>query len=183
MIKTIFYFTVYNVRYKGIKSNGIPFLHIEKNGLLVIGDNFNMNNGLRYNAIGYVNPCTFVVLNHAVLEIGNNVGMSQATLVCHNRITIGNNVKLGGGVKIYDTDFHSIEPSIRLNHELDLLSKKTAPVSIGENAFIGAGSIILKGVSIGNNVIVGAGAVVTKSIPDNEIWGGNPAKFLKKILI
>ena len=59
--------------------------------------------------------------------------------------------------------------------------KKVAPVIIKDNAFIGAGSIILKGTIIGMNSIVAAGSVVTKSIPDNEIWGGNPAKFIKKV--
>ncbi|WP_103192495.1 acyltransferase [Formosa algae] len=46
---------------------------------------------------------------------------------------------------------------------------------------MGASSIILKGVTIGENSIIGAGSVVTKSVPCNEIWGGNPAKFIRKI--
>lgn len=52
---------------------------------------------------------------------------------------------------------------------------------IEDNVFIGARCIILKGVTIGENSIVGAGSVVTKSIPANEIWAGNPAKFIRKI--
>ena len=57
----------------------------------------------------------------------------------------------------------------------------TSPVIIKDGAFIGAHSIILKGVIIGEKSIVGAGSVVTKSIPDGEIWAGNPAKFIRKI--
>ena len=57
----------------------------------------------------------------------------------------------------------------------------TKPVEIREGAFVGAHCIILKGVTIGKEAIVGAGSVVTKSIPDGEIWGGNPAKFIRKI--
>ena len=53
-------------------------------------------------------------------------------------------------------------------------------VHIGDGAFIGVGSIICKDVTIGKNAIVAAGSVVTKDIPDDEIWGGNPAKFIKK---
>lgn len=56
----------------------------------------------------------------------------------------------------------------------------TKPVSIGNGAFIGAHSIILKGVSIGEKSIVGAGSVVTKGIPDGEVWAGNPAQFIRK---
>ena len=55
------------------------------------------------------------------------------------------------------------------------------PVVIKDGAFIGAHTIVLKGVTIGERSIVGAGSVVTRSIPDYEIWAGNPAKFIKKV--
>ena len=58
---------------------------------------------------------------------------------------------------------------------------KTKPILIKEGAFIGAQSIILKGVTIGKHSVVGAGSVVTKDIPDGEIWGGNPAVFIRKV--
>lgn len=115
------------------------------------------------------------------ISIGNNVGMSQSAIICHHSITIGDNVKIGGGVKVYDTNFHSLNPSVRRNRDLDLKEKKCRPVVIEHDAFIGAASIILSGVTIGANSIVGAGSVVTKSIPANEIWGGNPAKFINKV--
>ena len=54
---------------------------------------------------------------------------------------------------------------------------------IEDNVFIGAHSTILKGVTIGQNSIIGACSVVTKNIPPNEIWAGNPAKFIKKLEI
>lgn len=53
--------------------------------------------------------------------------------------------------------------------------------TIGNNVSIYTGSIIFGDVIIGNNVIIGAGSVVTKSIPDNQIWAGNPAKFIREI--
>ena len=52
---------------------------------------------------------------------------------------------------------------------------------IKDHAFIGAHSLILKGVTIGKYSVVGAGSVVTKSIPDGEIWAGNPAHFIRKL--
>ena len=54
-------------------------------------------------------------------------------------------------------------------------------VKIKNNVFIGAKYIILKGVTIGENSVVGAGSVVTKSIPANQIWAGNPAKFIRNL--
>lgn len=53
-------------------------------------------------------------------------------------------------------------------------------VYIGNRVFIGANTIICKDVVIGNNVLIGAGSIVTKDIPDNEVWAGNPAKFIRK---
>lgn len=55
------------------------------------------------------------------------------------------------------------------------------PIKIGNNCFIGYGSIILPGVIIGNNVVIAAGSVVTSNIPDNSVYGGNPAKLIKPI--
>ena len=57
---------------------------------------------------------------------------------------------------------------------------KSYKVELQDNCFIGANTIICSPVIIGKNAIVGAGSVVTKNIPDNEIWAGNPAKFIKK---
>ena len=111
---------------------------------------------------------------------GINVGISQAALIAIADITIGNNVKIGGGVKIYTTDFHSLDPMIRKSKG-DVKNRIKKPVVIKENAFIGAHAIILKGVTVGENSIVGAGSVVTKDIPDNQIWAGNPARFIRNI--
>lgn len=114
------------------------------------------------------------------LTIGENVGISQTALIAHDNLTIGNNVKIGGGTCVYTTDFHSIDPQIRASKE-DMKHRKCAPVVIEDNVFIGARCIILKGVVIGKNSIVGAGSVVTKSIPSNQIWAGNPARFIRNI--
>lgn len=56
-------------------------------------------------------------------------------------------------------------------------------VTIGNETFIGSGAILRENINIGNNSIIGCGSVVVKDIPDNEIWVGNPAKFLRKNLI
>ena len=162
------------------RTNGVPYVMVSLGGKLTIGKNFAMNNGIKGNPIGCYDRCTFWVGKGAVLRIGDNVGMSQAALVAIADIVIGNNVKIGGGTSIFTSDFHALDPKIRASSE-DLLHRKCAPVIIEDNAFIGARSMILKGVTIGKNSIVGAGSIVTKSVPENEIWAGNPARFVRKI--
>ena len=169
-----------NVSYKNIRVNGIPYIMVARGGKFIIGDNFAMNNGIKGNPIGSYRRCTFFVDRNAKLIIGDNVGISQTALICHKSIKIGNNVKIGGGVSIYDTDFHSLDPEIRKSKE-DIKNRIEKAVIIKDNVFIGAHSIILKGVTIGENSIIGAGSVVTKSVPNNQIWAGNPAKFIRNI--
>lgn len=168
------------VSYKNIKVSGIPYIMVARGGKFVIGNNFAMNNGIKGNPIGSYRRCTFFVDRNATLTIGDDVGISQTALICHKSITIGNYVKIGGGVSIYDTDFHSLDPEIRKSKD-DIKYRAEKPVVIKDNVFIGAHSIILKGVTIGENSIIGAGSVVTKSVPDNQIWAGNPAKFIRNI--
>ena len=55
------------------------------------------------------------------------------------------------------------------------------PVKIGDNVWLGAGVIINPGVTIGDNSVIGSGSVVTKDIPEDSIFAGNPAKFIRKI--
>lgn len=100
--------------------------------------------------------------------IGNNVHFDT---LYPEQITIGNHVHITAGVTI-------------LTHSLDTTKSginwvKTS-VTIEDDCFIGTNSIICNEVTIGKNSIVGAGSIVTKSIPPNEIWAGNPAKFIKK---
>lgn len=172
----MFYFN--NVSYVNIKSKGIPFISVARLGQMIIGKDFKINNCIYSNPIGRNTRSTLFVDNNALLEIGNNVGISNTAIICHCNIKIGDNVKIGGGVCIYDTDFHALMSTQRIDPDLDKKGKKNSPVIIGNNVFIGAHSTILKGVTIGNNSIIGAASVITKSIPENEIWAGNPAKYI-----
>lgn len=154
---------------------------IEHGSSMKWGRDFSMNNGMSGNQIGFNTPCIFRC-EKAHITIGDNVGMSQTTLIakCAD-ITIGNNVKLGGGVKLYTSDFHSLNFEYRRDWTIDKEHRSSAPITLEDDCFIGAGSIILKGVTIGARSIIGAGSVVTKSVPKGEIWAGNPARFIKKI--
>lgn len=168
------------VHFYNFRTSGIPYIMVAWGGKFCIGKNFVMNNGIKGNPIGCYQRCTFFVDRKGILIIGDNVGISQTAIVCHHSIKIGNNVKIGGGVCIYDTDFHSLDPNLRKSKD-DAKHRSIKPVTIGNNAFLGAHSIILKGVSIGENSVIGAGSVVTHSVPPNQIWAGNPAKFIRNI--
>jgi acetyltransferase-like isoleucine patch superfamily enzyme len=80
---------------------------------------------------------------------------------------------LGGGCRVYDSDFHPLDATARSANDLSAI--RIRPVVIGDDVFVGAYSIILKGVRIGERAIIGAGSVVTRDVPAGEIWAGNPA--------
>jgi acetyltransferase-like isoleucine patch superfamily enzyme len=162
-----------------LKVNGILKIHVTRRGRLVIGNNCKINSGSNHNLIGRQQKNIFWV--EGVLEIGNNVGMSCAAIVCNHQIKIGDNVTIGGNTVIYDSDFHSLVAYERKDAALDRKYAKKSAVIVENNVFIGAHTTILKGVTIGENSIIGACSVVAKSIPPNQIWAGNPARFIKNI--
>lgn len=116
-----------------------------------------------------------------VLSIGDNSAISNTAITVAESVNIGRNVFIGAGCKIYDTDFHPIEAEFRFGDTVDITRTKTKRIIIEDGAFIGGHSIILKGSHIGENSVIGAGSVVAGNIPANEIWAGNPARFMKKI--
>ena len=156
-------------------------VHIAGNGRISIGIGTRMNSGPRRNPIGGDTRTALICQPGGVIEIGANCRLSNCTLVAKNKVVLEAEVMVGGGVKIYDTDFHNIDPTLRLAERPGACHGISRPVLIRRNAFIGAHSIILKGVTVGKNSVVGAGSVVTQNIPDNEIWAGNPAKLLRKM--
>lgn len=120
--------------------------------------------------------------------IGENCNICSHCLI-ENDVKIGNNVTIKCGVQIWDGI--EIEDDVFIGANVtftnDKYPKSKNPdwtllrTKICKGASIGAGSTILPGITIGTNAIVGAGSVVTKSIPDNELWLGNPARFVRKI--
>lgn len=97
-------------------------------------------------------------------RIFSNIAGPEAYL-----ISLGNNVTVATGVRLITHDNSISKP---LPEFSDLFGR----ITIEDNCFIGAYSIILCGVTIGKNSIIGAGSLVVKSVPSGEIWGGVPAK-------
>jgi acetyltransferase-like isoleucine patch superfamily enzyme len=171
------------VVFSTFRTHGVPMIDVKIGGKFTIGKNFRMNNGKYYNKIGRQQQSSFVVAKGSFLSFGDNVGLSSSSFFCSQRISVGNNVMIGGNCVFYDTDFHSLNFLERRDGKVDEEKSKSLPVIIEDDVFIGAHSTILKGVTIGKGSIIGAASLVSKSIPPNEIWGGNPVNFIKRLSI
>ena len=112
---------------------------------------------------------------------------------CGKNITIGKNVFINAGCKFQDQGGIFIDDNCLIGHNVtittlnhDIKPSKRAslhpkPVKIGKNVWIGANVTIIPGINIGNNAIIGAGSIVSKDIPRNAVAVGNPAKVIKYI--
>ena len=110
----------------------------------------------------------------ASLTIGNRVFFNHnCSITSHSSISIGDGCNIANNVVIVDH-----------NHKIDSNGLKDGftfkEITIGKNVWIGANSTVLQGVSIGDGAVIAAGAVVTRNVPSYEIWGGVPARFIKK---
>lgn len=166
-----------NLRVRGI----IYFFQHDNKSRMIIGNNVYINSSCKANPIGCGDKMYVQMVDNGQLIIGNNCGISNCAFTCAEKIELKDNVLLGAGCKIYDTDFHSLEYSERVKGNYPGAPIKTAPICIKEGVFVGAGSFILKGVTIGEHSVIGAGSVVTKNIPAGEIWAGNPVRFIRKV--
>ncbi len=155
------------------------FIYIKNQGVITIGEKLLVNAHWKANLIGVGERTLIIVKPKAVLTIGKNVGISNSAIICHQHITIEDDVMIGGGCCIYDTDFHSIDFENRVY--FGSVGVKKAPVVISKGVWLGARVMVLKGVRIGERSVIAAGSVVVKNVPDGELWGGNPAVFIKKI--
>ena len=126
-----------------------------------------------------------VILKNA--QIGDNCNICSHCFI-ENDVFVGNNVTIKCGVFLWDgitiEDNVQIGPNVTFTNDKYPRAKQPFVLqhtTIKKNASIGAAAVILGGVTIGENALIGAGSVVTKDIPANELWVGNPAKFIRKI--
>ena len=159
--------------------HGKLYINLFSSAKVKIGDDFYYSSRWAVNALCANKRGVFYATHNAEIVIGDNVGMSSTVLWSHEKITIGNNVKIGGNCILIDTDAHNMDYLIRRDKHTDWGISK--PIVIEDDVFIGMNCIILKGVTIGARSVVAAGSVVTKSIPSGCIAGGNPAKVIRSL--
>ena len=165
-------------RLSGMRLFGIPLIQQSRRGLIQIGSNFKAVSVARHNSLGVTQRVTIKALGPVgALRIGHNVGISGATVSARSSIVIGNNVLIGSGALISDNDAHPLHPMDRE----DPSKTRSAPIVIEDDVFIGARSIVLKGVTIGRGSVIGAGSIVVHDVPELTIVAGNPAKVISEL--
>jgi acetyltransferase-like isoleucine patch superfamily enzyme len=113
----------------------------------------------------------------ARLSIGEFTSIGPSTIInVSEEVYIGKRCLISWNCDIMDTDFHEI-----VSAENKSGCSVSAPVCVGDDVWIGAHSIVLKGTTIGNNCVIGAGSIVSGNIPSNSLAAGNPAQVLRRI--
>jgi acetyltransferase-like isoleucine patch superfamily enzyme len=164
-----------------IKLIGFPIVSGRRRSSIRFGKNVKLVSVSKGTSLGVSRRSIIRTLSaDALIEIGDDTGLSGVTICSANRISIGERCLIGSDVMIVDTDFHPLaiqdrryadRPTRNKNHEIE----------IGSDVFVGARTIILKGVQIGRGSVIGAGSVVTQSVPPGTVFAGNPAQFIKKL--
>lgn len=156
---------------------GLPVVSRSADSRIVVEADVVLCSASRWTALGVAHPVVLRTMRPgAVLHIGRGTGISGGSFCAARSLRIGERCLIGADVLIADTDFHSSAPADR---ELGWDAVASAPVHIGDDVFVGARVVILKGVRIGDGAVVGAGAVVTRSVPAGAVVAGNPAVVLK----
>ena len=162
-----------------IRLFGHPICSRYPGSFISLGSHVTLDSSVRANPLGGSSPCVLRTMTSAArLTLGDRVGLSSSIIVAGNSVEIGQDTILGAGAMVLDNDFHALGPGFSWLTEY---SKNSKPVKIGRGCFIGARSIILKGVTLGDRVIIGAGSVVTKDVPAFSIAAGNPASVVGTI--
>ncbi|MDM8209864.1 acyltransferase [Mediterraneibacter glycyrrhizinilyticus] len=172
---------------KKLLLKGMPIIFNKGGARMKIGDNVTVKSSFLSNLVGLYSRTIIVTrASDAVIEIGDNVGISGATIYARKGIYIGENTCIGGNCKILDNDFHPIDMGDRIKllndvhgGDSDLIPSRE--IHIGKNCFLGCNSIILKGTILGDGCVVGAGAIVSGKFEGNCVIAGNPAKVIKRL--
>jgi acetyltransferase-like isoleucine patch superfamily enzyme len=153
---------------------GSPVIQRYRPSRIVIGDGLEMRNWFALNPLGISRPCLLATWSaHAIIEIGDDVGLSGVAICAQTRVSIGSRVVIGANSVVTDTDFHPIDSADRYG------AGRSQPVTIEDDVFVGMHVLILKGTRIGRGAVIGAGSVVTGDIPSGAVAAGNPARVVR----
>lgn len=162
----------------GVRFEGEAIVRTRHKGDIKVGQGTVFNANPKSNLVGLINPTILDTLHGGKIEIGENSGLSSAVISSQSHVLIGNRVLVGGNVRIFDHDFHSLEPEFRGTAN-DLQHVRSKPIVIGDDCFIGTNSIILKGSEIGAGAIIAAGSIVSGlKAPPMALVKGNPAEIV-----
>ena len=164
---------------KKLRAIGWPFIFRFPKASVSIGDNCCINSNFWSNLLGLYQRTIVIARGKGKICIGDNVGISGATIYSIDEIRIGDHCCIGANVKIVDNDFHPLEADARRLDDRQQIGHR--PIKIGNDVFIGMNAIILKGTEIGDGCVIGAGAVVSGKYGANCVIAGNPARVIKKI--
>lgn len=173
---------IWGVRYSGsILFQGKTYIRTLRKGQIVIGKNVVFNSDFRSNLVGLTNPTVLDARFGGCIAVGDFSGFSSVVISSKSSVSIGSHVKVGGNVRIFDHDFHSLDANVRRT-PADRSNVRTKPVVVEDDVFIGTNAIILKGSIIGARSVIAAGSLVVglKAPPDSLI-GGNPAVVIRRL--
>jgi len=168
---------------RGVLVIGRPIASMEGETAIAVGDRTVLVSTPHATALGVSHPVVLRTLAQgASIVIGADCGLSGTSICSARRVMIGDRVLVGADVIITDTDFHAV----------DVLPRRHAPIPEGkpgddvvieDDVFIGARSVILKGVRIGKGSVIGAGSVITADVPPGVVAAGNPCRVLRELRI
>lgn len=164
---------------------GRPFLRSSDGGSIVLGDRVVLNSRPDANTLEARGPVMLrTVLPGSRIVVGADTGMTSTTISAAGTIRIGARVLIGAGVLITDSDHHPVRPPGNTPRRFAGFPAPapTDAVVIEDDVFIGARSIVLKGVRIGAGAVVGAGSVVSRDVPPGAIVAGNPAVVVGSVV-
>lgn len=162
----------------GFRATGSVRVKARAAGSIILGNYVTFLAGWRSNRVGLSGPVILHTWEGGRIEVGDHTGASSVVISSRSCVKIGQYCNIGGNVRIFDHDFHALDWRVRRKGETDV-DIVTRPIVVGDDVFIGANSIILKGVVIGNRAVIGAGAVVTRDVPDDCMAAGNPARIFR----
>lgn len=129
-------------------------IEFDKNSIVMLGEDIGLRNNVYLSVRG-----------GASLIIGNKVFINNGcNIVAHKKVTIGNKTRFGQNVLVFDHDY-----DYRAEGGVSSKVYKCTDIIIGQNCWIGAGSIILRGTTLGDNCVVGAGCVIKGNYPEGSV--------------